>query len=150
MRHEAWEQMMNGRILVCAMLLTGGVVHAEPALVSPSPEGATLYFITPAEGDTVASPVTVRFGLRGMGVAPAGVDKADTGHHHLLIDDPELPPPGQPLPATAQIVHFGGGQTEASIELSPGSHSLQLLLGNHLHIPHEPPVMSEKITITVE
>lgn len=135
---------------IATLLLSGGPALAENALTSPSPEGARLYFITPADGAAVTSPVTVKFGLAGMGVAPAGVDKADTGHHHLLIDGPELPPPGQPLPATAQVVHFGGGQTEATIELSPGPHTLQLLLGNHLHIPHAPPVMSEKITVTVE
>ena len=140
---------MNRAVSLAALVLMSGYALAENALTSPSKEGAEVYFLSPGDGALIESPVVVRFGLRGMGVAPAGVDQAGTGHHHLLIDDPELPPPGQPLPATAQIVHFGGGQTEAAIELSPGKHSLQLLLGNHLHIPHEPPVMSEKITITI-
>jgi hypothetical protein len=93
--------------------------------------------------------VTVRFGLRGMGVAPAGVAMENTGHHHLLID---AAPPSfdQPVPADANHVHFGKGQTEASVTLAPGRHTLQLLLADHLHIPHDPPVMSKPITITVE
>jgi hypothetical protein len=85
-----------------------------------------------------------------MGVAPAGVEIEDTGHHHLLIDVAELPPLDQPLPATDHVKHFGGGQTETAIELTPGQHTLQLLLGDMNHVPHEPPVMSELITITVE
>ena len=120
---------------------------------TPAPAGAELYFIAPQDGATVSSPVTVRFGLKGMGVAPAGVDdKASTGHHHLLIDAPT--PSGDalnaPLPADDNHKHFGGGQTETSIELSPGSHTLQLVLGDWSHIPHNPPVMSDKITITVK
>jgi len=133
-----------------ACLLASSLALAGSQMASPSPEGAQLYFISPQDGDVVTSPVTVRFGLHGMGVAPAGIDKPNTGHHHLLIDMGELPPLDQPLAATEHIVHFGGGQTETTIELSPGQHTLQLLLGNHLHIPHDPPVMSEQITITVE
>ena len=140
---------MNRIIAMAALLLLSGVAAAE-GLATPAPEGAELYFISPKDGEVISSPVTVRFGLRGMGVAPAGVERADAGHHHLLIDGPELPAQGLPLPATEQIRHFGGGQTEAVVELSPGSHSLQLLLGNHLHIPHQPPVVSASITITVE
>jgi len=109
-----------------------------------------VYFISPADGDQVSNPVTVRFGLSGMGVAPAGTDKANTGHHHLLIDVDGTPPAGQPLPSDAQHKHFGGGQTETSVELTPGKHTLQLVLGDMNHVPHEPPVMSEKITIEVE
>ena len=115
----------------------------------PAPEGAAAYIISPADGAVVASPVTVRFGLRGMGVAPAGVERPATGHHHLLLDSPEVDM-GMPLPTTEQVRHFGGGQTETSLELAPGTHTLQLLLGDHLHIPHDPPVASETITITVE
>lgn len=110
---------------------------------------AEVYFITPADGDVIEGPVTVKFGLRGMGVAPAGTAADNTGHHHLLIDGPELPAPGVPLPATEQIRHFGGGQTETVLELSPGTHTLQLLVGDHAHIPHAPPVQSERITIEV-
>ena len=118
---------------------------------SPAPEDAAAYFISPSHGETVTSPVTVRFGLEGMGVAPAGVDREATGHHHLLIDlaDDELPPLDRPLPATDQVVHFGGGQTEVVLDLEPGTHTLQLLLGDHRHVPHEPAVMSERIEIVV-
>ena len=115
----------------------------------PAPEGAAVYFISPADGAVVSSPVTVRFGLRGMGVAPAGLEHPHTGHHHLLLGTPEVDM-GMPLPKTEQIRHFGGGQTEASLELAPGAHTLQLLLGDYLHIPHDPPVASATITVTVE
>ena len=116
---------------------------------TPAPSDAEVYIISPQDGDTVTSPVTVRFGLRGMGVAPAGVDKPDTGHHHLLIDTGP-PPLDAPIPADDNHKHFGGGQTETILELTPGKHTLQLIMGDKLHIPHEPPVMSRKITITVK
>jgi hypothetical protein len=116
---------------------------------TPAPADATVYFLAPADGASVSSPVTVRFGLRGMGVAPAGVEAPNTGHHHLLVDVDTPPPEGQPLPATDQIRHFGLGQTEAELTLEPGQHTLQLVLGDHLHIPHQPPVRSTPITITV-
>lgn len=109
-----------------------------------------VYFVSPVDGATVTSPVTVVFGLRGMGVAPAGVDRQDTGHHHLLVDVARLPDLKLPVPADANHLHFGGGQTETTIELTPGIHTLQLLLGDKSHIPHPEPVISEKITITVE
>ncbi|MEE1673796.1 DUF4399 domain-containing protein [Agarivorans aestuarii] len=115
-----------------------------------APEGASVYIISPADGAVVSSPFTVSFGLKGMGVAPAGTDNAKTGHHHLLIDVAELPALDMPVPADEQHLHFGGGQTETSIELAPGEHTLQLLLGDMTHIPHSPPIMSEKITITVK
>ena len=121
----------------------------SPSLVSPSPEGASLYFISPEDGAVVGTTFTVKFGLTGMGVAPAGVDSANTGHHHLLIDNEGGVALGQPLPATGQVRHFGGGQTETELTLAPGRHRLQLMLGNYLHIPHDPPVASAEITITV-
>lgn len=108
-----------------------------------------LYFISPQDGDKVSGEFNVSFGLRGMGVAPAGVEADNTGHHHLLIDMDTLPPMDTPLAKTEQVRHFGGGQTETTLSLTPGTHTLQLILGNHSHIPHDPPVMSEKITITV-
>jgi hypothetical protein len=114
-----------------------------------APENAEAYIQSPEDGATVSSPVTVRFGLRGIGVAPAGVDLPSTGHHHILIDVEELPPFDMPLPATDDIRHFGGGQTETELELSPGEHTLQLVLGDWLHTPHQPPVVSAPITITV-
>ena len=117
---------------------------------TPAPDGAKVYFISPADGDTVSSPVTVRFGLSGMGVAPAGTATENTGHHHLLIDVEEPPPLNLPVPKDDNHVHFGGGQTETSIELAPGKHTLQLLLGDTNHLPHEPAVISEKITIEVK
>ena len=108
-----------------------------------------LYFVSPQDGAQVSGEFKISFGLRGMGVAPAGVEKDNTGHHHLLIDTATLPPLDAPLPSTDQIRHFGGGQTETTLTLPPGKHTLQLVLGNHSHIPHSPPVMSKTITITV-
>jgi len=112
-------------------------------------EGARAYIISPAAGEVVSSPVLVQFGLEGAGVAPAGVEKAHTGHHHLLIDT-DLPDLSKPVPSDEHHRHFGGGQTQVELELTPGEHSLQLLLGDHNHIPHNPPIMSEKIMIIVE
>ena len=116
---------------------------------TPAPGNAELYFISPAAGATVSSPVSVRFGLKNMGVAPAGVQMDNTGHHHLLVDT-DLPPLDFPIINDENHLHFGGGQTEVTLELPPGEHSLQLLLGDFAHIPHEPAVRSERITITVE
>ena len=116
---------------------------------TPAPADTKLYFIAPQDGSEVTSPVTVRFGLSGMGVAPAGVEKEKTGHHHLIIDA-ELPDLDKPIPSDANYKHFGGGQTEVALELSPGQHTLQLLLGDFTHIPHNPPVTSDKIMITVK
>ena len=120
------------------------------ALISPSAEGAEVYFISPLDGETVGVTFTVRFGLAHMGVAPAGVIFDNSGHHHLLINVSELPDLRLPIPADERHVHFGLGQTEAEVTLPLGEHQLQLLLGNYLHIPHDPPVMSEVITITVK
>lgn len=132
-------------------MLTAAIFFAGPALArTPAPEGAQVYIISPAHGEVVSSPVMVKFGLRGMGVAPAGVDKPKTGHHHLLIDVADYPALDKPLPADANHKHFGGGQTETSIELPPGSHTLQLIMGDKNHIPHDPPVVSKQITITVK
>lgn len=124
---------------------------------TPSNPDAEVYFVTLADGDTVQSPVTVVFGLRGMGVAPAGTEQENTGHHHLLID---RPPIGEGeggadelaygLPADENHLHFGGGQTEVTLQLAPGEHTLQLVLGDAGHVPHNPPIVSEVITITVE
>jgi Domain of unknown function (DUF4399) len=117
---------------------------------TPSPSGAEVYIISPKNGAKVKSPVLVQFGLRGMGVAPAGVKFDNTGHHHLLIDTDVPANMGEPLPATDNIKHFGKGQTETSLTLPPGKHTLQLELGDQNHVPHDPPVISKKITITVE
>ena len=108
-----------------------------------------VYIISPADGEVVHSPVLVKFGLRGMGVAPAGVERENTGHHHLLIDVEKLPELNKPIPADDQHKHFGKGQTEALIELSPGTHTLQLLFADFAHIPHSPALTSKPITIHV-
>jgi len=131
---------------VSALLVSGAATAGDR---TPSPAGAIVYIVSPADGATVASPVTVVFGLKGMGVAPAGTEKENTGHHHLIIDAP-LPALEDPIPADDNHKHFGGGQTETTIELPPGEHTLQLLLGDLNHVPHEPPVTSDRITITVE
>ena len=123
--------------------LEGGYVKVAAAA------GTQLYFINLKDGDTVANPVRVQFGLRGMGVAPAGIEKAGTGHHHLLVDVTQLDI-NAPLATTDNVRHFGLGQTETSIELKPGTHTLQLLLGDQNHIPHHPVVLSDRITITVK
>ena len=115
---------------------------------TPSPEGAMVYFIAPSNGDELTSPVSIVFGLKGAGVAPAGIDLPNTGHHHLLVDT-ELANENLPVPANAQNIHFGLGQTETSLELEVGTHTLQLVLGDRLHIPHDPPILSELLTVTV-
>ena len=118
---------------------------------SPAPDGARAYIVSPADGSTVSNPVTIVFGLEGMGVAPAGTETENTGHHHLLINtDLSSLDLDSSLPATDQIVHFGGGQTQVTKELPVGTHTLQLLLGDLSHVPHDPPVMSDVITITVK
>jgi len=116
---------------------------------TPSPIGAKAYIIAPKNGEIVSSPVKVVFGLSGIGVAPAGVLKEKTGHHHLLIDT-GVPDLSTPIPADDKHKHFGGGQTETTIELTSGPHTLQLLLGDSSHVPHNPPVTSEQITIIVK
>lgn len=116
---------------------------------SPSPDGARVYFLTPADGATVASPVRVEFGVDAMDIVPAGTDAPASGHHHVIIDS-DLPPFDAPIPADANHVHFGDGSTATELALAPGEHTLRLLLGDHLHIPHDPPVYSETIRITVE
>ncbi|MGV6806490.1 MAG: DUF4399 domain-containing protein [bacterium] len=121
------------------------LLASTPALAGD----AYAYIIEPIDGATVTSPVKIVFGLSGAGVAPAGIEKANTGHHHLLVDMAELPDLTQPLPSNDNVRHFGGGQTETEITLEPGTHTLQLILGDHLHTPHNPPVKSDQITITV-
>jgi hypothetical protein len=129
---------------------------AAPAEATPapmprtaSPAGAKVAITSPANGATVKSPVKVTFAIEGMTLAPAGTADPNSGHHHLLIDT-DLPALDQPIPKDANHVHFGKAQTEADVELPPGTHTLQLLLGDANHVPHDPPVVSEKITITVE
>jgi hypothetical protein len=142
---------MNRLLAICTLTLAIAAAGLATAQITrtPSPKGAEVYFIAPQDGATVTSPVTVKFGLKGMGVAPAGTAVANTGHHHLIIDA-ELPPLDAPIPADAHHVHFGKGQTETTVDLKPGKHTLQLLLGDQSHVPHDPAVVSKKITITVK
>ena len=113
------------------------------------PPDAKLYIISPQNGETVTSPVTVRFGLSGMGVAPAGVATPDTGHHHLIVEAP-TPSADAPIPKDEKHIHFGGGQTETTLSLTPGTHTLQLVLGDKDHVMQSPPLVSETVTITVK
>lgn len=137
--------------LAAALIITPAIFKPALAGSTPAPEGAKVYFISPENGASLQSPVLVQFGLSGMGVAPAGTEKENTGHHHLLINTPMLE--GEDLDFSItddeNHRHFGGGQTEVKLELSPGEHTLQLLLGDKDHIPHDPPIASEVITITV-
>jgi len=139
------------RTIVTALALAAAVGFAGSAPAqTPSPPGAKVYFINLHDGSRVKSPFLVQFGLTGMGVAPAGVEKPNTGHHHLLIDtkltDEQMK---APIPADDTHKHFGGGQTEAMITLPKGKHTLQLVFADWTHVPHVPPVMSQVITITV-
>jgi len=135
------------KLAILTLALAATVALAQER--TPSPPGAEAYIISPKDGARVANPVVVRFGLKGMGIAPAGVKFDNTGHHHLLIDTDAPSDLNAPLPANDKIVHFGKGQTETALTLTPGKHTLQLLLGDQSHIPHDPAVMSKKITITV-
>jgi hypothetical protein len=123
---------------------------ATPGLKKKAAPNTVVYIQSPKDGETVSSPFTVRFGLKGMGIAPAGIDQPNTGHHHLLIDVEKVPDFNAALPATDNIKHFGAGQTETELTLPPGIHTLQLVFADYLHIPHDKPVMSEKVTITVK
>lgn len=135
----------------CVIIALGMCVYTGASQAgTPSSSGANVYIISPSNGEVVTSPVSVKFGLSGMGVAPAGVDKAKTGHHHLMIDVTNKPAMNQPIPSGPNHRHFGGGQTEVELDLPAGPHTLQLLLGDKGHVPHEPPVLSKKITIIVK
>jgi len=136
------------------LLAFGASVLAAAAFAQdrqPAPAGAEVYFIAPRNGAVVHGPVTVKFGLKGMGVAPAGIKFDNTGHHHLLVDtdlsDLKL---DAPLPATDKVLHFGKGQTETTVTLAPGKHTLELLFADYQHIPFDPALHSQKITITVK
>lgn len=120
----------------------------QPIPRTSRPADAKLYIISPKSGESVSGPVTIRFGLAGMGVAPAGVASPNTGHHHLVIDAP-LPPLDLPLPKDDQHIHFGGGQTETTITLPPGEHTIRLVLADKDHVPHDPPLVSDPVTFTV-
>ena len=144
--------MATGRLVALTLALAALLPAAGSAQErKAAPPGAVVYFIYPRDGQVVqGGKLWVRMGLRNMGVAPAGVTRDGTGHHHLLVDVDELPPLDEPIPNDRNHRHFGGGQTEARIEdLAPGKHTLQLMLADESHVPFDPPVMSPKITITV-
>ncbi len=150
---------MKNATLLALLLLSVAACQRGPAttpeasalLRTEAADGAKVYIISPADSARVTGPrVLIQFGLVGMGIAPAGVDYPLTGHHHLLVDVSETPPENLPIPSDENHLHFGMGQTEAAVELSPGRHTLQLLLGDRNHIPHVPPVISEKIAVIVE
>jgi len=135
-----------------AVVAAASIAASMPAAAeTPAPPNASVYFINLKDGDQVTSPFKVQFGLSGMGVAPAGVDKPNTGHHHLIVDTTlsaeELK---APLASDAKHLHFGGGQTETMLTLPPGRHALQLVLGDWSHVPFDPPIMSPVVTITVK
>lgn len=136
-----------GSVAVAAVAILSPIVYAQ----TTAPAGAGVYFINLKDHGTVTSPFKVQFGLSGMGIAPAGVEKDKTGHHHLLIDTKLSEAQSKaPLPMDAQHIHFGGGQTEAMVTLPPGQHTLQLVLGDWSHIPFAPPIVSPVVTVTVK
>lgn len=140
------------RKIVLALVLTAmsSVLQLAHAQGTSAPKDAHVYFIWPSEGTVIhGGKFWVRMGLRGMGVAPKGVDLPNVGHHHLVIDS-ELPAAGEPIPSDRNHLHFGAGETEARVELPPGRHTLQLVLGDRNHVPFNPPVNSKKITVTVK
>ncbi|HUA81822.1 MAG TPA: DUF4399 domain-containing protein [Dyella sp.] len=144
---------MKRLLLAFAIAAVAGFASAAEAPTLPvtkAPAGAEVYIISPQDGATVSPTFTVRFGLKGMGVAPAGVTHENTGHHHLLIDVKVMPAAGQPIPKDEQHLHFGGGQTETTLKLPPGTHTLQLELGDSNHIPFDPPIVSKAITVHVK
>ena len=165
---RSWTKTMNHKIIVIWAGLAGLLQACSPgqdqatttpsgsnsstismASRTPAPTTAKVFFISPAKGKIVSSPIFVQFGLEGLEVAPAGTYEPGTGHHHLLVDT-QPPMMDKAVPADANHIHFGKGQTETTVELSPGLHTLQLLVGDGNHVPHQPPIMSEVISITVE
>ncbi len=141
-------KLLRAGSVVVAFAVLAGLAAAQGLPRTKSPEGAKVRIVSPKDGETVPRKFTVVFGLQGMGVAPAGVEMENTGHHHLLVDQESLPAEG--LPMGNPPIHFGGGQTETTLTLEPGQHTRQLILGDRLHIPHMPPVVSDKVTIRVE
>ena len=133
-------------LLSFSLFFANGLIALEYSKGAPAAE---VYFIAPKNDDIVSGEVVVKFGLQNFGVSPAGLNVNGTGHHHLIIDA-DLPNLTQPIQADKNHVHFGKGQTEVKLELEPGSHTLQILLGDYRHIPHRPPIYSNKITIVVE
>ncbi len=139
---------MSRLLLALSVCLVAAFAVAADRMAPPA--GAEVYFIAPQNGAKLHSPVTIKFGLKGMGIAPAGIKFDNTGHHHLLVDtDLSEVKLDAPMPATDKIVHFGKGQTETTLNLAPGKHTLQLVFADYLHQSFDPPLTSKKITITV-
>jgi len=136
-------------VAAAAVSLLGAGCGPEGPKRTPAAPGAKVTILEPKNGAEVTSPVTVKFGIEGMELAPAGTEKAMSGHHHVLIDA-ELADVNSPIPADDHHKHFGKGQTEAALDLKPGKHTLQLVLGDYNHIPHDPVVQSDVITIIVK
>ncbi|MBS0580273.1 MAG: DUF4399 domain-containing protein [Proteobacteria bacterium] len=134
-------------LVIAALLLAAPLALAADR--TPSPPGAEVYIISPHNGAKIHGPVRVQFGLKGMGVAPAGVKFDNTGHHHLLVDADVPDDLSLPLPSTQKILHFGKGDTETTLNLPPGTHTLQLVFADRNHVPHDPALISAKVTITV-
>lgn len=132
-------------LFFCTLHFSSVLAHSYDTKENPK-----VFFITPLHGDTVSNPINVRFGATGINIVPAGIDLPMSGHHHLLINVDKLPNLKMPIPADNNHLHFGKGQSEAKLNLPEGKHTLQLLIGNHLHIPHNEPLISEKIEIIVE
>ena len=140
---------MSRLLLALGVCLIAAFAVAADRMAAPA--GAEVYFIAPQNGAKLHSPVTIKFGLKGMGIAPAGIKFDNTGHHHLLVDtDLSEVKLDAPMPATDKILHFGKGQTETSLTLAPGKHTLQLVFADYLHQSFDPPLTSKKITITVD
>src|SRR6202049_1877460 len=140
---------MNRVFLALGFTLLAALAVAQERTAPAA--NAEVYFISPSNGATVHGPVTVRFGLKGMGIAPAGVKFDNTGHHHLIVDtDFSELKLDAPMPATAKVLHFGKGQTETTLTLPPGKHTLELVFANYLHNSFDPPLHSKKISISVE
>jgi len=139
-------KLAQSTLLAVVLALLPGVLHAQG---TPAPSNAEIYFIAPADNETAYGSIRVRFGLNHMGVTHAGDSFPNSGHHHLLIDVDELPAADEPIPLDKQHLHFGAGETEAEIDLPPGKHTLQLVLGDANHFMFKPPVVSKKITVWI-
>jgi len=149
MKRSTSSLLMMGAAMMLSGQLAAQSTDAETGASAEAPSAPTVTIVSPQDGDVVESPVTVVFGIQGMTLAPAGTYEPDTGHHHLLIDT-RPGDTGVPIPASEQSIHFGKAQSQATIELTAGQHTLQLVLGDGNHIPHDPAIISEQITITVQ
>lgn len=144
---ELQKESIMKKLLFALLFLANSFAYAGMERQS-SPKGAKVYIVSPKNNATVSKKFKVIFGLSGMGVCPAGFKKENTGHHHLQVDGKSLPPMDSPMLGT--VTHFGGGQTETTLELAPGKHTIRLIMGDYRHVPHKPPVISEVVTVYVK